>query len=132
MADLSNLSDEDVRRRTERAWVEAARCWQEYRSSGGPRDLRSMLKADAETAQDLWAALRAEQERRNPPQIHRPAVLSVPMAHDWAPINASCQQCLQCEAIRPLPDECVDCETVADCYARGHGGGDCPAGFDVE
>jgi hypothetical protein len=64
--------------------------------------------------------------------VQRPAVLSLDMAHDWAPINASEQECLQCEQVRPIPDDCLECQTVADCYRLGHGGGECPAGWPVE
>jgi len=71
-ATFSALSDTDLVRMTGRAWRDAAREWQEARSSTGTA--RTMLLNSAELADAYWRDLRDEQDRRL-----EEAALSIPV-----------------------------------------------------
>lgn len=63
-SDLSVLTDADLTRAVNRAWREASRCWQEYRSTPKGSPIRPMMLTAAEAAEAWWSDLHEEQEAR--------------------------------------------------------------------
>lgn len=64
MNDLEHWSDEDLAAARDRAYREAARCWQEARAYPEVDDTYRMLTNSAKSAQDYWARLQGETDRR--------------------------------------------------------------------
>lgn len=60
---LSLLTDSELATMTDRAYREAARCYQEARANGSVK-LSKMLNASASDATMYWIALTDEQNRR--------------------------------------------------------------------
>lgn len=62
------LSDEELETAFNRAWREAARCWQDYRNAPGDtpddRTVRQMLHDEAWSAEHYWRRLYDERKRR--------------------------------------------------------------------
>jgi hypothetical protein len=62
---LALLDDATLGAMTRRAWIDAARAWQELRAVRDPSPmLRVMLRGAAEGAESYWHTLHAEEERR--------------------------------------------------------------------
>ena len=71
-AGMALLTDDELRAMTRRAWIAAARNWQDLRAwtpaaamtTDDYRHMRAMLAEDAHASDDWHALLRAEAERR--------------------------------------------------------------------
>lgn len=62
---IHGWTDDELHRAIQRAWREAARCWQEARAFTGDAEAGRMLDNDAVAAQAHWQRLHTEVLRRN-------------------------------------------------------------------